>query len=185
MANVNKFGQNMKIIEQTKHWISSFVVKLGLCPFAEFPLQNDQIRYVVYEGANLEDLIHLLDKELRLIQLSDPNEIETTLIIHPKVLNNFYDYNDFLDIANQRIFALDLEGVLQIASFHPKYQFGGTEKDDVTNYTNRSPYPMLHILREQSIEIALEKYDNPEAIPENNIDTMNKLGIEKILKMIR
>ena len=175
----------MKIIEQTKHWISSFVVKLRLCPFAEFPLQNDQIRYVVYEGTDLGDLIDLLDKELKLIQLSNPKEIETTLIIHPKVLNDFYDYNDFLDIANQRIFALDLKGVLQIASFHPNYQFGGTEKDDVTNYTNRSPYPMLHILREESMEIALETYDNPESIPENNMALMHKLGIEEILKMIR
>ena len=175
----------MKIIEQTKHWISSFVVKLNLCPFAAFPLKNDQIRYTVYEGEDLGDLINLLDKELKLLQLSNPKEVETTLIIHPKLLNDFYDYNDFLEIANQRIFALELEGELQLASFHPDYQFGGTEKDDVTNYTNRSPYPMLHILREESIEIALENYEDPEAIPENNIATMNRLGREKILKLFK
>ncbi len=174
----------MKIIEQTKDWISSFVVKLNLCPFAEYPLQNDQIRYVVYEGRDLKDLVNLLDKELKLLELVNPTEIETTLIIHPNLLNDFYDYNDFLEIANQRIFALDLEGVLQIASFHPNYQFGGTEKKDVTNYTNRSPYPMLHILREERIEVALEKYDNPEAIPEKNMALMNKLGIDEILKLI-
>ncbi len=174
----------MKIIEQTKHWISSFVVKLNLCPFAAYPLQNDQIRYVVYGGEDLGDLVNLLDKELKLLQYSDNKEIETTLIIHPKVLNDFFDYNDFLAVANQRIFALELEGELQIASFHPDYQFGGTDKDDVTNYTNRSPYPMLHLLREESIEVALEHYEAPEHIPENNMITMQKLGKEKVSKMI-
>lgn len=174
----------MKIIEKTKYWISSFVVKLNLCPFAAYPLQNDQIRYVVYEGENLGNLINLLEEELKMLQSSNSKDIETTLIIFPKLLNDFYDYNDFLDIANQRIFALNLEGELQVASFHPQYQFGGVEIDDITNYTNRSPYPMLHLLREESIEIALENYDDPEAIPENNMATMNKLGREVILKMI-
>ncbi len=174
----------MKIIEETKHWISSFVVKLNLCPFASYPLQNDQIRYVVYDGEDLAALVDLLDQELTLLQSSDPTAIETTLIIHPKVLNDFYDYIDFLDLANQRIFVLELEGELQIASFHPDYQFGGTDKDDVTNYTNRSPYPMLHLLREESIELALEHYEAPHEIPENNIAMMNKLGRAEILKML-
>ena len=175
----------MKIIQQTKNWITSFVVQLNLCPFAAYPFNNNTIKYVVYEGQDLIELIDLLEKELIFLTKKPVSEVETTLIIHPELLNDFYDYIDFLDIVNQRIFALDLEGVLQIASFHPDYQFGGTEKEDVTNYTNRSPYPMLHLLREDSIEVALESYENPAEIPERNMETMARLGKAKLVEMLK
>ena len=110
------------------------------------------------------------------------SEPETTLLIHPHVLTSFLDYNDFLDVADAAIDRLDLAGVLQIASFHPDYQFAGTAPDDVTNYTNRSPYPMLHLLREESVERAVDGYPGAERIPERNIETMRRLGLSGLAR---
>ena len=170
-------------ILKSKKWIASFVISLNLCPFAKKPFVNAKIRYVLFEKGNLEDLSLLLEKELLFLTATSPKEVETTFLIHPNHLKDFYIYLDFLDIANQLIFALHLEDVIQIASFHPDYQFAGTTFDDVTNYTNRSPYPMLHLLREESITKALASYDEPEAIPERNKETMRRLGLEKINKI--
>ena len=174
----------MNFIEITRKWIASFVVRYHLCPFAKHPLVNDKIHYVVYEGTDIEELISYLKEALEMLSKESPSVVETTFLIHPNILNNFYSYNDFLTIADQLIFALDLEGILQIASFHPKYQFGGTTEEDVTNYTNRSPFPMLHLLREESVEAALENYEDAESIPEKNMDTMQKLGKDKLLTIL-
>ena len=174
----------MKVIQNTRQWISEFVVHLNLCPFAKYPLENDKIRFVVYEGIDLEELLQLCEKEAKFLLAADVNELETTFLIHPNVLIDFYKYNDFLTIVNQLIFALDLEGLVQIASFHPEYQFAGTTSTDVTNYTNRSPYPMLHFLREERIEHVLETYEQPELIPIKNMEKMRQLGKEKISTIV-
>lgn len=174
----------MKIIENTRKWISEFVVNLNLCPFAKYPLENDKVRFVVYEGTDLEELLELCQKEAKYLITSDTTVLETTFLIHPNVLIDFYKYNDFLTIVNQLIFALDLEGLVQIASFHPKYQFAGTTTSDVTNYTNRSPYPMLHFLREESVEHVLATYEQPELIPIKNMEKMRQLGKEKISTIV-
>ena len=175
----------MNFIEITRKWIASFVVRYHLCPFAKHPLVNDTIRFVVYEGTEEEELIRCLKEELEQLSTGSPTVAETTFLIHPNILNNFYSYNDFLTIADQLIFALDLEGILQIASFHPRYQFGGTTEEEVTNYTNRSPFPMLHLLREESVEVALDHYEDAESIPEKNMETMRKLGKDKLLEILK
>ncbi len=174
----------MNYIVQTKNWINDFVVQLNLCPFAQHPYKNDRIRYVVYEGRDLEEFIEVLRDELLYIQKTPAKAVETTLLIHPNLLLDFLDYNDFLDVANHLIFALQLDGLVQIASFHPAYQFAGTRVEEVTNYTNRSPFPMLHLLREESIEKAIEQYGSTEQIPANNMKTLRQLGLKKTKKIL-
>src|SRR5262249_10321371 len=137
------------VVEATKRWLEAFVIGLNLCPFAERPFRGGGIRHVVSAATEENGLLEDLRTELRRLAASE--EIETTLLIHQPVLTDFLDYNDFLDPAEKQVQALGLEGVIQIASFHPQYQFAGTEGDDVENYTNRSPFPMLHLLREESV----------------------------------
>lgn len=163
----------------TKDWINNFVIRYNLCPFAKKPFVQDTIRYALYEGTDWEDLALLFQKEATFLKNSSNSSTETTIIIIPHALNDFNDYLDFLAFANRLIFALRLDGVLQIASFHPDYQFDGTEKMDVTNYTNRSPFPLLHLLREESVTQALAHYDEPESIPERNMETMKRVFGEK------
>ena len=162
----------------TKHWLEKAVIGLNLCPFAKAVYIRDQIRYVVSEAETPEALAADLLAELQALVAADPGEIDTTLLIHPYVLDDFLDYNDFLDVADAAIAELGLEGVIQIASFHPEYQFEGTEPDDVENYTNRSPYPILQLLREASVERAVETIPDAAEIYEKNIETMRRLGIE-------
>lgn len=172
-------------IDRTRRWIASMVIGLNLCPFAQRVFKADKIRYVVSAA---EDEITLLDDltgELEFLISSSSAVVETTLLIHPCALGDFLHYNDFLDIAERRLAALGLRGVLQIASFHPDYQFAGSAADAVENYTNRSPYPMLHLLREESIS---EVADDPEellAIPRRNIETLQGLGREKVLEKLK
>lgn len=174
----------MNPIQRTKNWIESFVINYNLCPFAKKPFIQDKIRYVLYEGTDLEELTALLEKELLFLENTSKTAVETTFLITPDLFEDFYFYLDYLELANDLIFALNLEGVLQIASFHPDYQFGGTEKTDVTNYTNRSPLPLLHLLREDSLAEALAHYEEPESIPERNMEMMRKLGLERVLGMM-
>ena len=162
-------------IQETKNWIDSFVIQYNLCPFAKKPFVQDTIRYVIYEGEDWEELGLILQKELGNLEKTPKNTTETTIIIIPAALSDFNDYLDYLAFANRLIFALRLDGVLQIASFHPDYQFAETEYSDVTNFTNRSPFPLLHLLREESVEQALAHYDEPESIPEKNMETMRRL----------
>jgi hypothetical protein len=160
----------------TRQWLEKAVIGLNLCPFAKPVYLRRQIRFVVSEAETPEALLSDLIDELRALAAAEPEEIETTLLIHPGVLNDFLDYNDFLGVAEAAVADLGLEGVLQVASFHPEYQFAGTEPDDVTNYTNRSPYPTLHLLREASVDQAVAAFPEAERIFEKNIETMERLG---------
>jgi uncharacterized protein len=167
-----------EIVAATKEWLEKAVIGLNLCPFARAVYVNEQIRYVVSDAAAPEALLADLLVELRTLEAADPTAIDTTLLIHPNALTDFLDYNDFLETAEAAVADLGLEGVLQVASFHPEYQFAGTAPDDIENYTNRSPYPMLHLLREESVERAVEAFPDAAEIFEKNIATLRLLGHE-------
>ena len=166
------------VIAATRAWVRHAVVGLNLCPFAKAPLAKDQIRWVCSDAADAETLLEQLIDELRLLTDSDPESLETTLLIHPQVLTDFLDYNDFLDQADAALDALGLSGTVQIASFHPQYQFAGTAPADLGNATNRSPYPTLHLLREASVERAVAALPQAEAIFEANQRTLEALGAD-------
>jgi len=167
-----------EIVIATKQWIERAVIGLDLCPFAKAVHVRNQIRYAVSDAATPEELLADLVTELRDLSAADPEEIETTLLIHPGVLTDFLGYNDFLGVADAAVAELGLEGVIQIASFHPRYQFAGTEPDAIENYTNRSPYPMLHLLREASVERAVAAFPDASRIYEKNVETLRRLGLE-------
>jgi uncharacterized protein len=165
-------------IRATRAWVEHAVVGLNLCPFAKSPMVKGQIEYVLSDTADPRVLLAELCVQMQRLVAADPALIETTLLIHPNVLGNFADFNDFLGAADATLEDLGLEGVLQIASFHPHYQFEGTAPDDVGNASNRSPYPTLHLLREASVERAVEAFPEAEAIFENNLRTLEALGTE-------
>ena len=167
-----------QVVADTVHWMEKAVIGLNLCPFAKAVHVKKQIRYVVSEAETPEALLEKLMEELQHLADADPEQIDTTLLIHPKVLTDFYDYNEFLDVADAALEELGLDGVLQVASFHPDYQFADTDKNEIGNYTNRSPYPTLHLLREDSIDRAVEAFPEASEIFEKNIETMDKLGHE-------
>jgi hypothetical protein len=171
------------IIQETQDWLIKAVIGLNLCPFAKAVHVKEQIKYVVSEATSVEQLLEELAKELEFLAEVSREKTDTTLLIHPNVLNDFLDYNDFLELADQLLEDLDLDGELQIASFHPQYQFAGTDIDDITNFTNRSPYPTLHLIREDSIDEAVKAFPEAEAIFETNMQTMEKLGIDGWLKL--
>jgi uncharacterized protein len=163
-------------LEDTRLWLERAVIGLNLCPFAKGVHLKGQIRWVLSPATEPVDLLAELESELRLLAAADPEAVDTTLLVHPWVLGDFEDYNDFLGAADAALQDLGLQGVLQIASFHPGYRFDGTEADDITNCTNRSPHPMLHLLREASIDRAVAAYPDAEAIYERNIETLRRLG---------
>ena len=163
-------------LAETRQWVERVVIGLHLCPFAKVPQQRGQVRYVVSEAREPEALLIALVDELNRIAAAPTDEIETTLLIHPQVLADFAEYNEFLSIADGAVEALGLDGVIQIASFHPQYQFAGSEADDIANATNRSPHPILQLLREATIERGLAAYPDPDAIYEANIATLEGLG---------
>lgn len=165
-------------IAATRAWIERAVIGLNLCPFAKAVYLREQIRYVVSAAETAEALLDELERELLFLEAADPEAVDTTLLIHPRVLTGFLDYNDFLAEADDALKRLELEGVIQIASFHPSYQFAGTAPDDVTNCTNRSPYPMLHLLREASVDRAVAAFPEAEAIYQRNIETLRRLGAD-------
>jgi hypothetical protein len=171
------------IIEETQDWLIQAVIGLNLCPFAKAVHVKEQIKYVVSEATTVEQLLEDLAQELEFLAEVSREKTDTTLLIHPEILNDSLDYNDFLELADQLLEDLDLDGELQIASFHPQYQFAGTEIDDVTNFTNRSPYPTLHLIREESIDEAVKAFPEAEAIFETNMQTMEKLGTDGWLKL--
>lgn len=164
------------VIAQTRTWIERAVIGLNLCPFARAPFTRDRVRLVVSHARDTETLLVDLRKELTFLHQTDPLACETTLLIHPQVLGDFLDFNDFLDDAEEALREADLEGELQIASFHPDYQFADTAADAPENRTNRSPWPTLHLLRESSIDAAVESGIDTDAIYERNIETLRKLG---------
>ena len=169
---------NETIIAATQAWVERAVIGLNLCPFAKSVHVKKQIRYVVSEATTPEALLTDFVRELELLAEANPEKIEMTLFIHPYVLTDFLDYNDFLDVVDGTLEELELDGILQIATMHPQYQFADTEPDDITNYTNRSPYPTLHLLREASIEQAVAGYPDAEKIFDRNIETMRRIGHE-------
>ena len=170
--------QNADPVDQTRHWVEAFVIGLNLCPFAKKEFVQNRIRFELTRADSTDQLLDVLKSELEL--LSHDSDIETTLLIHPDVLTSFEDYNQFLNLADALLISMDLEGVFQIASFHPDYQFAGTSPADPENYTNRSPFPTLHILREDSLEKAIDQYPDVDLIPARNIAKMNELGITGI-----
>jgi hypothetical protein len=173
------------VIEGTRRWIASIVLGLNLCPFARRVFEADKIRYVVSEATDELTLLNHLAAELKALALSPIAAVETTLLIHPRALGDFLDYNDFLGVGERLARDLGLRDTIQIASFHPEYQFAGTDADAVENYTNRSPYPMLHLLREESIsEVASDPNELLE-IPRRNIETLRKLGKKAILEKLK
>ncbi len=165
-----------QIIADTRDWVVKAVIGLNLCPFAKAVHVNERIRYVVSDATEPEALLKDLARELLALNRADPEVVDTTLLIHPNALADFLDFNDFLDAADALVEELKLDGVLQIADFHPAYQFDGSEPDDIANYSNRSPYPTLHLLREESITRAVESMPDTATIYENNLDTLERLG---------
>jgi uncharacterized protein len=168
--------QDAPYVEATRRWVERAVVGLNLCPFARASFIQGRIRYAVSHARDTDALLDDLAGELQSLAAADAAECETTLLIHPHVLGDFLDYNDFLDVADAAVETLRLDGVLQVASFHPHYQFADTAPDDVENATNRSPFPTLHLLREASVERAAEAMSDPDEIYRRNIDTLRKLG---------
>ena len=169
---------NDEIIAATRRWLERSVIGLNLCPFAERVYRGDRVRFCLSEQRSASALLGELRSELTYLNAADPDLCETTLLIHPWVLADFIEYNDFLEVCEATIVELGLEGELQVASFHPRYQFAGTESEDIENYTNRSPYPMLHLLREASIERAIAAVPDTDEIYRRNIRTLRELGHE-------
>ena len=167
-----------QVLQDTQAWVEKAVIGLNLCPFAKAVQVQGKVRYVVSAATTVEDLLYELAAELNHLHDTPPEQTDTTLLVHPQVLTDFLGYNDFLEAADALVADIGLEGELQVASFHPQYQFEGTEPDDITNFTNRSPYPTLHLLREDSIDRAVAAFPNPESIFDTNMATLEKLGIE-------
>ena len=163
-------------LADTRVWLEKAVIGLNLCPFAHAVHSGGRIRWVVSDARSEEELLNDLTEELKFLAAADPEQVDTTLLIHPFVLGDFIEYNQFLEPAEARLSELELDGVIQLASFHPAYQFAGVEPDDITNFTNRSPYPTLHLLRESSVTRAVETFPEPERIYEANIETLTQLG---------
>ena len=174
----------MDPIGDTRRWLERAVIGLNLCPFAKAVVNKGQVRMVLSEARDEEALLAELGEELVRLRDTPAAEVDTTLIVHPQVLGDFLDYNDFLDEADGLIEALELDGELQVASFHPDYRFADTEADDAENLTNRAPYPILHLLREDSVERAVAAYPEPDAIIERNIATMRELGADGFRELL-
>jgi len=172
-------------INATRSWLEKVVIGLKLCPFARSVYVTERIRYVVSEQRSAAGLKDELAQELRRLSVANESQHETTLLIHPHVLQNFADYNEFLNEADAAIADGGFDGELQVASFHPSYRFHGTAPDDIENFTNRSPYPMLHLLREASVQRAVEGYPDVETIPTNNIQTLRGLGLVRLRQLLQ
>ena len=167
-----------RMVQDTLRWLERAVIGLNLCPFAKAVYVKGQVHCTVSQASNLEALRDDLLQALKDLVAHEPDERDTTLLIIQNLLQDFVDYNDFLNVADDCLLALDLEGEIQIASFHPQYQFAGTDEDDITNFTNRSPHPTLHLIREASIDRAVAAFPDAEDIFEANMATMNQLGLQ-------
>ena len=166
-----------QVIAETRDWIEKAVIGLNLCPFAKSVYVKNQVRIVVSSARHIDGFLEDLDRELDHLAEVSPEVTDTTLLIHPTLFPDFLDFNDVHQIADEAVAEHDLEGVIQIASFHPDYQFEGTEPDDITNYTNRAPFPTLHLIREESLDRAVEAFPDAEMIYERNMETLRKLGL--------
>jgi hypothetical protein len=172
----SSLADDESVIRQTRAWVDRAVIGLNLCPFAKAVQAKAQVHYAVSAAVGEDRLLRDLDRELRDLAAADPVQRDTTLLMAPHCLGDFLAFNDFLDRADRLLVALDLDGILQIASFHPDYQFADAPAGDITNCTNRSPWPTLHLLREGSIDKAVAAYPDPEAIFGRNIETLQRLG---------
>jgi hypothetical protein len=170
------------VITAVRRWVDTFVIGMNLCPFARAEVLNDRVRFVVTQAAVQAELVQALHAEV--LRLEDDPSIETTLLIHPHICRHFDDYNQFLDVADALLAEMGADGVYQVASFHPDYQFAGTNPEDAENYTNRSPFPMLHILRESSLDRALEAVPDAARIPQRNIEYMQRQGRAKLQALL-
>ena len=168
--------QHDKVVAETRLWLEKAVIGLNLCPFAKAVYLKNQVRFVVSGAQHLDGFLEDLDRELDFLAAADPEEVDTTLLIHPTLLPDFLDFNDFLQLAEAAVDEHQLEGVIQIASFHPQFQFADTAPDDMQNYTNRAPYATLHLLREASIDKAVAAFPEAEMIYQRNIATLEKMG---------
>jgi uncharacterized protein len=176
MSTANPHADDDAIVAATRRWLERAVIGLNLCPFAKAVHVKQQVRYVVSNATTPEALLEQLMDELQKLSDTPSEQIDTTLLIHPFVLGDFADYNEFLDVADAAVEDMHLDGELQVASFHPDYQFADTDQNDIANYTNRAPYPILHLLREDSIDRAVEAFPDAAGIFEKNIETMEQLG---------
>lgn len=166
------------VIDDMVRWLERAVIGLNLCPFAKSVHAKGQIHYVVSDAEDARALAEDLQRELEALAEASPEQRDTTLLMAPRCMEDFLDFNDFLGLADDLVEAMDLGGILQVASFHPRFQFADTDVDDVGNATNRAPYPTLHLLREESIDRAVEAFPEAEAIFERNIDMLEKLGAD-------
>lgn len=181
MKDINTNGSTH--IHQTSEWVRNFVVELNICPFAGGVVEKDRVRYNLSLAENIDILYQDFLQELLFLHESDPELVETSILIHPHVLTDFHQYLDFLGLADEAILEAGLEGVIQVASFHPDYVFEGEDPQSVTNYTNRSPYPMLHLLRESSVSKAVDGHPDIEGIPARNMELLEKLGLDKVKEL--
>jgi hypothetical protein len=177
-SNSDRAENPDRVIAATRKWLERAVIGLQLCPFAAAPHLHDRVRYCVSAQRSGVGLLEDLSHELQALQAADPLKCETTLLIHPHVLTDFLEYNDFLDACDAAVADRGFEGELQVASFHPQYQFAGTEVHDIENYSNRSPYPMLHLLREASVARAVANFPHIDRIESMNKETLRRLGHE-------
>jgi hypothetical protein len=178
MSMTNENVDDDAIVAATRRWIERAVIGLNLCPFAKAVFVKEQIRYVVSTARTPEALLEELMDELQDLADAEPEKVDTTLLIHPWVLTDFLDFNEFLDVADAAIEDMQLDGEIQVASFHPDYQFADTDRNDISNFTNRGPYPILQLLREESIDRAVEAIPDAAEIFEKNIATLEALGHE-------
>lgn len=169
--------------QRTQLWVAEFVVGLGLCPFAKSPLEAGTLRVVVSAAEEPAALIDSLVAELARLAAAKPEELETTLLVHPDCLGDFDSYNAFLDLADELLGAQELEGVIQIASFHPEYRFADAPPHDPANYTNRSPYPMLHLIREESVSRAVENHPDIAGVPVRNVALLRGMDPAELARL--
>lgn len=184
MAAPADWPSDETVIARTRAWLTEVVIGLALCPFAKPVHVKDQIRYVVSSAETPESLLQDLLNELQLLAEAEPTLIDTTLLIHPRALPDFLDYNDFLGVAELLLEDMGLTGHLQIASFHPDYRYAGNTADDPANYVTRSPYPMLHLLREASVDRAVAVFPDASLIVDKNIATLRGLGVEGLRRLL-
>ena len=171
-------GPTSQVISDSQQWLERAVIGLNLCPFAKSVHVKSLIRYAISDAKSESELLADLQSELIFLNSVSPTITDTTLLIAPMCLHDFLEFNQFILKANKSLTKLDLDGIFQIATLHPQYQFAGTDVDDITNYTDRAPYPTLHLLRESSIDRALQAIPNAESIFEVNMNTMRRIGLE-------
>ncbi len=176
MTSAAATDSDAQVLTRTRRWLEQAVIGLNLCPFAKAVHQKGQIRWVVSQARTRVQLLHVLMQEMLHLHDCHAADTDTTLLIHPRVLRPFARYNEFLDVADALLHEIKLDGVLQIASFHPQYRFADVAQDDISHCSNRSPYPMLHLLREASVERAVQNYPDTAQIYRHNIETLRRLG---------